>query len=77
MPDFTYRADGEFVQLLPENPAAVAAWNDIAAQTDGTGKILAPHWPAVARQLRAAGYSVRKARPVAESDSELLRGLGM
>jgi hypothetical protein len=79
-PDFTYRTstDGLFVSLLPESPAAVAIWNDqIAPQTGGRGKIFAPHWPQVLEQLRAAGYSVRKASSRASkmSDAKLLAAL--
>lgn len=79
--DFTWHrtADGYFVEIFPESPAAVTIWNQqIAHQTAGTGRYLAQLWPAVRAALQAAGYSLRKAGKIAggaESDAELLKAI--
>lgn len=74
--DLTYLDDGFFTAFTPNTSAGVTAWNAIAQQTDGTGKVLSVHAAATCRQLRAAGYSVSKARPCGVIDADaLLRAL--
>jgi endonuclease III len=75
MSDFAYRTDGMFTLILPETPQAVEAWEAIAEQTDGTGKVLTAHLPAVMEQIRRAGYTIRKATAIEETDAELLDSL--
>lgn len=74
-PDLTYRDDGMFVRFYAETPAGADAWRELARE-DGVAAVLAPHLPAVLRQLRSAGYSVRRAARVKVSDDALLRELG-
>lgn len=64
MADFTYTRDGMFTALLPENDAAVRAWNELAAETDGTGKVFNHHFPQLRAALKRAGFTVKKARKV-------------
>lgn len=72
MTDFTFRNDGLFVTILPENETAVKVWNEtIAPETEGTGKVLVNHWPQVEKQLTDAGYSVSEATTKEISDEEL------
>lgn len=72
MPDLTYRTDGLFTSFYPETEAGHAAWLQIFNQTDHTGKVFTWQTEDTIRQLRAAGYSVRKAQEVRLSDAELL-----
>jgi len=37
-------------------------WEQIDKQTEGTGKVLTVHLPAILAQLRKAGYSVKQAK---------------
>lgn len=62
---------------MPQTPDGQEAWKELARQSDGTGKFLAHHAPAVIRQLRAAGYTVAKSRPVKVSASRILKTLGL
>lgn len=57
--DMTYKPMGLFTLFLPESKAGEAAWNTLAEQTEGTGKVLTLHAPSVIAQLRKAGYVVR------------------
>ena len=79
-PDLTYsRSCGLFWMFFAETGAGAEAWAKIAAQTDGTGKVMAAHLGSTLRQLRAAGYVVaRAAKPAADtmSDDELMAALG-
>lgn len=70
MIDLSYKPLGMFTLFLPESEAGRAAWDDIAAQTEGTGKVLTLHAPSVIAQLRKAGYTVRiaKVTPLSEDD---------
>lgn len=70
-PDITYRRTCSlFVAFHPETEAGQAAWRELAAHTDGTGKVLAIQLPDMLRRLRAAGYVVAKAKPVRMTDAE-------
>ena len=68
--DLEYTANGMFTRFMPNTPAGEAAWK----QMNG-GVIFSCHTDNVLRQLRSAGYSVRKAKPVTESTDDLLREL--
>lgn len=77
-PDFTYANDGLFVKIIPESTEAIKVWNEeIAPKTANTGKVLAVEFPTVKSQLIKAGFTIRKAAKVKESDSDLLRELGL
>ena len=62
MSDLTYRTEGFFMRFYPETKDGEQAWNEMAAQNDGVATVLAIHGPAVIGQLKAAGYSVAKAK---------------
>jgi len=75
-PDLEYTTDGVFTRFMPCTKAGEAAWLEMSTETDGSGTILTMHLPDVLRQLRAAGYSVRKARVTLSPDvDELLAEL--
>lgn len=62
--DLNYSADGMFTQFFANTPAGERAWIVIASVSGGTGKIYTTHLASTLRQLRDAGYSVHKAKPV-------------
>lgn len=62
-PDLTWTQLGAFTMFMPETPAGREAWTALAAESDGTGKFLNHQAPAIKKQLRAAGYTVRKNNP--------------
>lgn len=74
-PDITYRDGGLFVSFFPETDAGKVAWQEIADGTDGTAKVLSVHLARTLLQLRRAGYTVHKAKPVTMTDDELLAAL--
>ena len=70
-PDLTYRRSCSlFIAFHPETEAGRQAWSELAAHTDGTGKVLAIHLAGTLRQLRSAGYAVAEAEPVRMTDEE-------
>lgn len=76
--DLSYRDEGVFLCFVPNTAQGETAWNQIAAQNDGVGKVLSIHAKATIQQLKAAGYSVSKARKVSLDsilDDELLAEL--
>lgn len=71
-PDIEYFTSGLFTRFVANTPAGEDAWREMA-KDDGCAAVLSHHDKAVIAQLRAAGYSVAKAKPVvAISDDELL-----
>lgn len=77
MADFTYTDQGLFYTFSPESASAVKVWNEIAAQNGGDVKVLHNHAPQLIDQLKIAGYTARKARPVKIDDDALAEGLGI
>ncbi len=71
--DLSYITQGMWTRFLPESKAGEAAWSQMG---DGT-VILTMHLKNVLAQLRRAGYSVQKAKPVkmTMTDEELLAEL--
>lgn len=73
MPDLTYTTDSLFARFLPETPPGVDVWRQMNAADNGD-VVLLQHLPSVLAQIRAAGYTVRKAqrgRAVANDDQLL------
>lgn len=72
--DFTYSATngGMFIAILPANDRAVAAWNQLASMTDGTGKVLAHQFGEVRAALKRAGYTIAKAPKVKAGDLDAI-----
>ena len=76
--DLEYIEQGLFVAFLPISKEGEAAWKQMALATNGTGKVLAMHMADTLAQLRAAGYSVRKAPKQKPIDADaLLKELGL
>jgi len=61
-PDLTYLNQGLFTAFIPQSKAGEDAWRELAKQTEGTGKVLTVHLPAILAQLRKAGYTVKQAK---------------
>lgn len=70
-PDLTYREADGFTVFVPETDAGKEAWNEMANDTDGTGKVLTIHAKSTIAQLRAAGYVVEKSKNTASMDDIL------
>jgi len=60
--DLTYLKQGLFTAFIPESKSGEDAWRELAKQTEGTGKVLTVHLPAVLAQLHKAGYTVNQAK---------------
>lgn len=75
--DLTYFNAGMFSGFVANTPAGEGAWRELAKQSEGTAKFLRYHMAGIIRQLRAAGYSVDKAKPIKAGEiDELLAALG-
>jgi len=70
MTDLTYITDGLFTRFIPNTPQGEAVWREMA-KDDGCAAVLNIHAVAVLKQLRAAGYSVSKAKPKPVSMEEI------
>lgn len=78
--DLEYKTEGMFTSFIPNTPEGEQIWKAIAAQNEGVGKIFTFHLDSTLRQIRAAGYVVRKAKKVVLSDEAgdaLLAELGL
>lgn len=75
--DISYLDDGLFTTFLPNNADGEEAWRVINANPESEGgKVLSIHADSVIAQLRAAGYSIHKAKTSSgESDDALLNEL--
>jgi hypothetical protein len=71
--DFNYSETGGMFALFPNNEKAREAYQLIAAKLGP--KMFMHEFKSVRADLRRAGYSVTKAKPVTESDDELLAAL--
>ena len=76
--DFEYTVYDLFTAFYPISNAGYSAFAEIAAKTNGTGKILNCHAEETIAQLTQAGYSVREVVYVnPTSDEQLLAALGI
>jgi len=76
MADISYRVvDDMFTAFYPNSTAGEEAWRVIAAQNEGTGKVLTGHVESTIRQLRNAGYTVAEAISLDISEDELMAAL--
>lgn len=71
MKDFSYIDQGLFTAFLPNTKEAETAWRELAGVTDGTGKVPTIQAKQIIGQLRKAGYTVEKAKPVKLTGAEL------
>ena len=62
--DLEHITSGLFTRFIPITKAGETAWREMEAQ--GGAQVLAVHAQAVIGQLRKAGYTTRKARPVSD-----------
>lgn len=60
--DLVYHKQGLFTAFIPQSKAGDDAWRELANQTDGTGKVYTAQLAATLSALRAAGYTVSKAK---------------
>lgn len=58
--DLTYLKQGLFTVFVPQTKAGEDAWREIAAHTDGTGKVFTAQLPSFLWEIRKAGYSVKQ-----------------
>lgn len=81
MNDLEYIDHGLFTSFLPVSKAGEVAFNQMAAYTEGTGKVLSIHKQGTILQLRQAGYKVGKAKQqgkvTVEQADDMLRELGI
>lgn len=73
MSDLTYLKQGFFTVFFPQSKAGETAWNELAAVTQGTGKIPTIQLPQFLASLRKAGFSVQAVKKLTkeEADAEL------
>lgn len=68
--DLEYTDSGIFTTFFPVSKQGENAWNELAANTDDTGKVLTIHKDIVITKLRKAGYHIVKATPVSKKQIE-------
>ena len=69
MHDLSYTQDGMFTQFIPNTPAGESAWRTMHEKN--ATAVLNIHAKAVLKQLRDAGYTVAKAKPVKLSHNDI------
>lgn len=74
--DIEYISDSLFVSFMPVSDEGKEVWTQMLAQS-GTTKFPFYQLPDIKRQLKNAGYTVRKGRLTKKSDSQLLAELGL
>lgn len=67
--DIEYIESGMFITFFPNTPEGEIVWGQLAEATEGTGKVFAIHAKQVIQDMRKAGYTVRKAKPVSKKDA--------
>jgi len=73
--DLTYRRDGMFTRFYAETSAGKIAWNQMAEQMEGVAAVFNWQEKSTIRQLRQAGYVVRKAAPCDITTDQILAEL--
>ena len=63
MSDFNYSKSGALLTIYPNNDEAVVCYNEIV-KVMGFSKFNASEFKSIRSQLRAAGYTMTKAKPV-------------
>jgi hypothetical protein len=69
MADLEYKNNGMFTHFYPNTPAGEDAWR-VMAKEDGVAAVFSHQAKDVIRQLKAAGYTVRKAKPLTKTEIE-------
>lgn len=75
MNDIEYIEHGLFTAFIPVSKAGEVAFNQMAKDTDGTGKVLTIHKQSTIQQLRQAGYKVGKAKKAKEMTAEQVENI--
>lgn len=60
--DLFYYTDSIFINFLPSSNAGIDVWNEMAAQSDGTGKFPLVHADEIIYQLQKAGFIVKRGK---------------
>lgn len=71
--DIEYIKRGMFTTFFPNTEEGISVWEIM--EKNGGSKILSIHTDAVIQQIRAAGYSVKKARPIKSSGDDIIADL--
>lgn len=66
--DLTYLNQGLFTAFFPDSPAGEKVWQEIASETNGTGKIFTMHLKNTLKQLRKAGFKITQAKKTTKSN---------
>lgn len=74
MTDLEYTQTGAFTRFYPNTPAGRLVWNELA-KNDGVAAVLNFQADSVLRQIRSAGYTVKKAAKVKMTNEEILKEL--
>ena len=59
--DITYIRDGMFTTFMPDSKEGVTVYKDLIEQNNGSDKVFNSHSKNVIKQIRSAGYIVKKA----------------
>jgi hypothetical protein len=70
--DLVYHKQGLFTAFIPQSKAGDDAWRELASQTQGAGKVFTAQLPATLSALRAAGYTVSKAKKPSKKEIDRL-----
>lgn len=68
MTDFNYIDSNLHITLIPNNDEAVAVWNEIAEYFGGNAKFPFHMKPSIFKQIKDAGYTIRKARKIGDKE---------
>lgn len=68
--DIFYKDEGLFTSFIPESDAGISLWKQLAEHTDGTGKVFTIHAESTIKQMRDAGYTVRKHKPMSKKETD-------
>lgn len=74
--DIEYSNHGLFTRFYSNTPAGETVWREMAKQ-DGVAAVLSFEAKKVIAQIRAAGYSVAKAKKSTQSIDQILEELGV
>lgn len=66
--DLVYLKQGLFTAFISQSKAGDDAWRELASKTGGTGKVYTIQLAATLSALRAAGYTVSKAKKPSEKE---------
>lgn len=72
--DLEYKDCGLFTHFFPVSDDGMTPWKEMATD-DGVAAVLSIHAKNVIAQLRKAGYSVKKAKPLDMSIDDILKEL--